>query len=239
MTERIENRDGRLNHLVGPFFHMGREDAEEGLPEQSGSILERQANEFMKATFLRSATVTERRFAVQVYQDGFNAYQQERLPVDEPPPDDAPRLGRKPTRQAGPEGFGKLDPGMLDQFTGTERYHRFSPIFRNVVLSDGALYVAENGGEHGAYWLMDAIASQIPLAGKRHPMLRDMQFWELKVNLQKKSAVLTCVPDSDMKPVVTQRIPHTDFDLPYIKFYVQPQATPSGTVWTIFLPSEY
>lgn len=69
-------------------------------------------------------------------------------------------------------------------------------------------------------------------------MCRDMQFWELKVNPD-KSAVLTCVPDSGMTPVVVQRIPYTDFDLPRIKFYVQPQAMGSRRVWVIFLPSEY
>lgn len=137
------------------------------------------------------------------------------------------------------DDFGALDESTLHQFTGTEGYHRWSPLFQNVVLSDGAKYVADNGGQNGAYWLMDAIASHIPRAAKKHPMLRDMQFWELTVNMKTKSAVLTCVPDSDMKPVVRQRIPYTDFDLPSIKFYVQPQQTASGMVWVIFLPSEY
>jgi hypothetical protein len=103
------------------------------------------------------------------------------------------------------------------------------------VLSDGAKYIADNGGTSGAYWLMDAIASHIPSAARKNPMCRDMQFWTLKVNLKKKSAVLTCVPDSNMKPVVTQRIGYTDFDLPEIKFYVGPQ----GDNWVIYLPSEY
>jgi len=136
-------------------------------------------------------------------------------------------------------GLGKLDESILNQFTSTENYHRFSPIFRNVVLSDGVKYVADNGGKQGAYWLMDAIASQIPLAAKKHPMCQEMQFWELKVNPKNKSAILTAVPDSDMKPCVTQRIPYTDFDLPYIKFYAQPQEMADGRVWVIFLPSEY
>jgi hypothetical protein len=129
-----------------------------------------------------------------------------------------------------------LDPSMLNQFSGTESYHRWSPLFRNVVLSDGAKYVAEKGGQSGAYWLMDAIASQIPLAAKQHPMCQDMQFWTLSVNLKKKSAVLTCVPDSGMPPVVTQRISLTDFDLPEIQFFVQHA---DEKTWVIFLPSEY
>ena len=44
----------------------------------------------------------------------------------------------------------------LDQFTGTEGYIRWSPLFRRMVLTDGAKFVADNGGAHGAYWLVDA-----------------------------------------------------------------------------------
>lgn len=65
--------------------------------------------------------------------------------------------------------FFGLDPEVLDTFTGTGSYYNYSPIFRNVVLTDGAKYVADHGGKHGAYWLMDAIASQIPLAAKDIP----------------------------------------------------------------------
>jgi hypothetical protein len=133
-----------------------------------------------------------------------------------------------------------LDQAILGQFTGTEGYHRYSPLFPNVVLTDGALYVAENGGGHGAFWLMDVIASQITLAARKHPMCREFQIWELKVNLKKRTAVVTCIPDSEMKPVVTQRIGYTDFDLPYIKFYVEPQVVGEGKmVWVILLPSEH
>lgn len=136
------------------------------------------------------------------------------------------------------DGFGKIDPTMLDQFTGTEEYHRYSPIFRNVLLTDGAKYVADNGGHSGAYWLMDAIASRIPLAARKHPMCRAMQFWKLRVNPD-RSAVLTCEADEGVKPVVRQRILYTDFDLPSIAFYVVPQMADGRMVWVILLPSEY
>jgi len=125
--------------------------------------------------------------------------------------------------------FSGLDPAALDQFTGTENYYRYSSLFRNVVLSDGAKYVADNGGKQDAYWLMDAIASQIPKAARKNPMCRSIQFWELKV-ASDRTAILTCVPDADMTPVVVQKIPYTDFDLSNIKFYVQPQATERGII---------
>ena len=55
-----------------------------------------------------------------------------------------------------------LDQAVLAGFSGTEEYHRYSPLFRRMLLTDGAKYVADNGGGHGAYWLMDAIASHQP-----------------------------------------------------------------------------
>ena len=108
----------------------------------------------------------------------------------------------------------------LAQFYGTEEYTRWSPLFRNVVLTDGAKYVAENGGGQGAYWLMDAIASHQPTILK-NPACRDFQLWTLKVNAD-RSAVLTGAPDSDVKPTIVQKIEYTDFDLPEISFYCNP-----------------
>ena len=49
-------------------------------------------------------------------------------------------------------------------------------------------------------------------------MLRDIQFWTLEVKEKNgsKSAVLTCRTDSGEKPIITQKIEYTDFDLPKI-----------------------
>lgn len=142
----------------------------------------------------------------------------------------------------------------LDQFTGTESYTRWSILFRNHVLTDGAKFLADNGGEHGAYWLMDAIASYHAKCMK-DPMLRDMQFWTLKVNReppakpmtvgavlqhkqggQKAMAVLTCERDTG-NVAFRQEIPYTDFQLDEIKLYVAPMG--DGQHFVILLPSEY
>jgi hypothetical protein len=125
----------------------------------------------------------------------------------------------------------------LDRFTGTEGYTRWSPLFRRMVLTDGAKFVANNGGAHGAYWLMDAIASHQPKA-LRNEMLRDIQFWTLEVKEKNgsKSAVLTCRTDSGEKPVITQRIEYTDFDLPKIDLWVEPL---DENTYVILLPSEH
>ena len=122
----------------------------------------------------------------------------------------------------------------LGHFTGTEGYTRWSPLFPRMVLTDGAKFVAENGGGHGAYWLMDAIASHQPTCMK-HEMLREMQFWTLKVNPD-KSCVLECRKDSGHKPTVRQEIEYTDFDLAEIKLYVAPL---DEKHYVIMLPSEY
>jgi len=123
----------------------------------------------------------------------------------------------------------------LSQFTGTESWHRWSALFPKMLLTDGAQYVAEKGGDSGAYWLMDAIASYQPELMK-NPRLRDAQFWKLSVQPD-KSAVLECVEDVGCEPAVTQQIDHTDFDLNELKLYCMPVG--DGIHYTILLPSEY
>lgn len=123
----------------------------------------------------------------------------------------------------------------LAQFYGTEQWHRWSPLFPHLLLTDGAKYIADNGGEEGAYWLMDAIGSYQPVLIKK-PTFRDFQFWQLKVN-EDKSATLTCQADSDVPPEITQHIEHTDFDLPEIGVYCMPLG--DGRSYTILLRTEY
>lgn len=62
-----------------------------------------------------------------------------------------------------------IDEKVLGNFTGTENWHKYSAIMPKVLLTDGALYVANEGG---AFWLMDIIGSVQRLPGKRlfnHP----------------------------------------------------------------------
>ena len=110
-------------------------------------------------------------------------------------------------------------------------------MFPRMVLTDGTKFVADNGGRHGAYWLMDAIASHQPKALKNE-MLRDIQFWTLAVAEKdgRKSAVLTCRADSGEKPVITQKIEYTDFDLPKIDLWVEPL---DENTYVILLPCEH
>ncbi|MBC8120766.1 MAG: hypothetical protein H7Y22_02880 [Gemmatimonadaceae bacterium] len=105
----------------------------------------------------------------------------------------------------------------IDQFTGTEQWycHRFGLLY-----TDGVRYVAN----HGAYWLIDAIASH-------QPTVQDepIQFWKLTVQPD-CSAVLLCERDTN-EPLLSQEIDYTDFPVPEIRFYLA-----DGV---LMLPTEY
>jgi len=123
----------------------------------------------------------------------------------------------------------------LSGFTGTEAWHRWSPLFPKMTLTDGALYVAENGGKHGAFWLMDAIASYQPTLNSK-PNLQDFQLWTLEV-FPDKTARLVCQADSNLPPEVEQIIEYTDFDLSTFSVYCMP--VDGAQTRTILLKSEY
>jgi hypothetical protein len=123
----------------------------------------------------------------------------------------------------------------LAQFYGTENYHRGTFFNPRLVLTDGTKFVADNGGGHGAYWLMEAIGSyQHKLLKNEDQRLSNYQFWKLTVKDNK--AVLECRADSNEKPVVRQEIEHTDFDLPEIELWVE---RADENLWVILLPSEH
>ncbi len=111
----------------------------------------------------------------------------------------------------------------LQQFTGTERWY-CHPLVREVLYTDGAQYVAENGG---AYWLLDEIAfaqkSEAAVAAE------EFQTWTLKVR-EDRSATLVC-GDGNLNKVYRKEIGFTDFPLPEITLYF------SNNV--ILLPSEW
>ena len=117
----------------------------------------------------------------------------------------------------------------LNQFTGTQEYHRWSSLFKNHVLTDGAKYLAEKAG---AYWLMDAIASYHRTCMKDE-MLQGIQFWTLTVKGNK--ATLICERDTN-NIAITQKIPFTDFPLESIKLYCAPC---NESTYCVMLPSEY
>ncbi len=126
-----------------------------------------------------------------------------------------------------------IDKNVLAQFRGTDGYTRYSPLFRRLLLTDGAKYVAENGGTNGAFWLMDAIGSYQSKLLKKE-CFQEYQFWKLEVT--GSSAVLTCREDTGVKPAVKQKIEYTDFDLASIELWVMPMGDGN---YVIMLPSEH
>lgn len=118
----------------------------------------------------------------------------------------------------------------LAQFSGTESYHKFSYLFKNLVLTDGVKYLAEKAG---AYWLMDIIGSY-QYKCRKDEMLRDFQLWTLK-KTEGNEAIVICERDTN-NVAFKQEIPHTDFPLDTIKLYVMPS---SATTYVIMLPNEY
>lgn len=112
----------------------------------------------------------------------------------------------------------------LNHFYGTQ--HHFKHCLNQFVYTDGVRYLAQKAR---AYWLLDAIASYQPQLLKDR-MLKEIQFWTLKVDTQKRTAKLICERDlGDV--VITQVIEYTDFPLAEVKLYLANQV--------LMLPSEY
>jgi hypothetical protein len=108
----------------------------------------------------------------------------------------------------------------LAQFCGDEeRYQHWT---RRLIFTPGVKYVADNGGQHGAYWLLDAIASYQPEPViKNNPKLQEFQVWILTVDLEAHTAVLRMCDGDSPKPLVEQEIEYTDFDLAAITIWAE------------------
>lgn len=117
----------------------------------------------------------------------------------------------------------KLTKENLRQFTGSEYWYRHG-INRNILFTDGAKFVADEGG---AYWLLDAIA--ICQRYEKRVSAEEFQLWKLKVAAD-RTATLTCNDGND-NIVYTQNIESTDFPLDEITLYFMNN--------TIYLPSEH
>ncbi len=112
----------------------------------------------------------------------------------------------------------------LEYFTGSQiLYKHWFGLFR---YTQGVKYVAS---EAGAYWLIDAICShQKQTLLNEYPNLKEFQIWRLEV--EHNSAVLICEQDTN-QPVLSQKIPYTDFPLEEVKFFLIDKI--------ILLPGEY
>lgn len=120
----------------------------------------------------------------------------------------------------------KTQAAINNAFGGTDQWHRCG----NLVITDGVKAVCEAAG---AFWLLDIIWSyQGDKRVKNDEMLQGMQFWNLDVDTERNTAVVTLERDSD-DVVLTQTIPFTDFPLKKFKLYY----TPAEKI--VLLPTEY
>jgi hypothetical protein len=129
----------------------------------------------------------------------------------------------KPKGKAGTMSEGKLSEADLVHFTGSENWYRHG-IARNVLFTDGAKYVADQGG---AYWLLDEIA--LAQRGQKTVAAEEFQVWTLTVDAD-RTATLTC-GDGNGKTVFEKRIGFTDFPAERITLWFENS--------TIYLPSEH
>jgi hypothetical protein len=114
---------------------------------------------------------------------------------------------------------------VLPGFYGNDNYYRYNG---GLMLTDGVKYLADSAE---CYWLLDILWSyQRDPRVRNDEALQGIQFWTLKVDLEKRTAVVTLERDSD-DVVLTQKIPYTDCPLPEIKLYLSNKV--------ILLPSEY
>jgi hypothetical protein len=125
----------------------------------------------------------------------------------------------------------------LPHFHGTQQWHRYSPLFRQALLTDGVLFLCENAG---AYWLADAICSHIFTDRKKFsPQANPMQFWKLTVKDSK--ATLTCRDGGKLGApsivLARQEIEYSDFPLDEIEVLASWDG--GMNAYVLMLKSEY
>lgn len=110
----------------------------------------------------------------------------------------------------------------LAQFAGSDNIY---PHLSGLVYTDGVKYLADTLGAH---WFIDLIASWQKRARKDRT-LREFQLWELRVDLEKRTAIAICFRDIGDE-AFRQDIPFTDFPLASIRLYLENE--------TLMLPTE-
>lgn len=114
----------------------------------------------------------------------------------------------------------------LQHFKGTSTYYKhLFPGKSPILITEGCHYVRE---KCQAYWLFDAILSyqeDIKLYGVF------FQIWTLELQEKDLTWLLTCKEDKGKPPLITQKIPFSDFPLKKLIIWVIDKVA--------LLPSEY
>jgi hypothetical protein len=118
----------------------------------------------------------------------------------------------------------KLSEADLRQFAGgTGQWYRHA-LNRNILFTDGAKYVADEGG---AYWLLDEIA--LSQRSEKRLTRQPFQVWKLAVNPDQTGTIT--VEDGNYNVVFTKALDYTDFPAPEVTLWF------AGNV--IYLPAEH
>ncbi|CAD6880651.1 hypothetical protein [Methylomonas albis] len=118
----------------------------------------------------------------------------------------------------------------LSQFTGTELWYRHS-LNKRMLYTDGIRYFAKNGGEIGAYWLLDKTALEIcPLLDRTN---QAFDVVSVIVNLDHSADII--VTDGNEEPLLRLDINFTDLQNGEWRFYL----IEDGDHRVMLLPSEY
>jgi hypothetical protein len=112
---------------------------------------------------------------------------------------------------------------QLAGFTGTETWFRHS-LVRAMLYTEGVQYFAEAGGEQGAYWLLDVVATEF------YPLLRKEPFLHIVLRVQDRQATIR-VDDGNDRILREKPIEFTDMQPGEWRFYL--------TDNVLLLPSEY
>lgn len=114
----------------------------------------------------------------------------------------------------------------LANFWGSQSFFRHW-MSRSLIYTEGCEFINANG----AGWLIDAVISHV--VHTRAVAKEEFVVATLKVNLEKKTAVLT-FDDGNDNVLAKQEIEYTNFPLPEIVFYVEN----NGQGKTMMLPGE-
>ena len=133
----------------------------------------------------------------------------------------------------------KLDPkeieSQLNAFCGTQDYHQFNFLFKNVVATDGAMALADLCG---AYWLLELIASHQPKIARKFPARKEFQNWTLKKRPRAGGCIVSC-DDGNNGLLAKQTIEYTDFPLHEVGLYCILSQVEDRKVFVILLKNEY
>lgn len=118
----------------------------------------------------------------------------------------------------------------LSYCTGSESFFRHA-LSRRVIYTEGAQLVAEQAG---AYWMLDEIALNCLHQKKLAP--EEFQVWKFTCDPDGPGGNWL-VTDGNDKVLYQKKVDYTDFCLPEITFWVEPNHEIGGR--TIYLPSEH